>query len=134
VAVIIRRGDDFLLLHRAIDRYWHVIAGVVEDGETFAGAAIRELAEETGLDAALVDLQMPQSYRVPDEMRHEYDAGVTEVAIENFAVVVPSGWEPILNEEHDEYRWLGLTDAVALAHWPETAELFAAIARLKLAS
>ncbi len=46
--MIIRRGDDFLLLHRAIDRYWHVIAGVVEEGETFAGAAVRELVEETG--------------------------------------------------------------------------------------
>jgi dATP pyrophosphohydrolase len=132
--VIIRRDDDFLLLHRAIDRYWHVIAGVVEEGETFAGAAVRELAEETGLVAALADLQMPQSYRVPDEMRDEYATGVNEVAIENFAVVVPSGWEPILNEEHDEYRWLGLTDAVAVAHWPETAEVFAAIARPKLSS
>jgi hypothetical protein len=29
---------------------------------------------------------------------------------------------------------LGLTDAVALAHWPETAEVFAAIARPKLSS
>lgn len=129
--MIIRRGDDFLLLHRAIDRYWHVMAGVVEEGETFAGAAVRELVEETGLDASLVDLQTPQGYRVPDEMRHEYAIGVDEVAIENFAVVVPGGWEPILNEEHDEYRWLSLADAIALAHWPETAEVFAAIARPK---
>jgi ADP-ribose pyrophosphatase YjhB (NUDIX family) len=42
---------------------------VGEAGETFAGAAVRELAEESGLVAALADLQMPQSYRVPDEMR-----------------------------------------------------------------
>lgn len=129
--MIIRRDDAFLLLHRAIDRYWHVIAGVVEEGETFAGAAVRELAEETGLDAALVDLEMPQNYRVPDEMRDEYAPGVNRVAIENFAVVVPAGWEPVLNEEHDEYRWLSLADAIALAHWPETAEVLAAIAKPK---
>jgi 8-oxo-dGTP pyrophosphatase MutT (NUDIX family) len=132
--VIIRRGDEYLLLHRAVDLYWHVIAGVVEDGETFAAAAVRELAEETGLKTTLVDLEMPQAYRVPDELRHEYAPGVDEVAIHNFAVVVPAGWEPTLNEEHDEYRWLNLADAIALAHWPETAEIFVAIARPKLAS
>jgi 8-oxo-dGTP pyrophosphatase MutT (NUDIX family) len=67
-------------------------------------------------------------------MRHEYAPTVREVAIENFVVEVPAGWEPILNEEHDDYRWLSLADAIALAHWPETGEAFAAIARMKLAS
>lgn len=115
-----------------MDRYWHVVAGVVEKGETFASAAARELLEETGLVAAPVDLKMPQVYRVPDAMRHEYEAGVGEVAIENFAVEVPQGWEPILNEEHDEFRWLRLPEAIALTHWPETAEVLAAVASPKL--
>ena len=132
--MFIRGGDQFLLFHRAVENYWHVVAGVVEDGETFGGAAARELHEETGLDAPLLDLRMPQRYRVPDVMRHEYAPGVNEVAIENFAVEVPAGWAPILNEEHDEYRWLSVADAIALAHWPETAEILAAIARPKIAS
>ena len=132
--MFIRRNDDFLLFHRAVDKYWHVVAGVVEDGETFPGAAARELREETGLDAPLLDLGMPQRYRVPEEMRDEYAPGVGEVAIENFAVAVPAGWEPILNEEHDEYRWVSLADAIALAHWPETAAVLAAIARPKISS
>jgi dATP pyrophosphohydrolase len=123
-----------VLFHRAVDRYWHVVAGVVEDGETFAGAAARELLEETGLAAAPVDLEMPQAYRVPEQMRPEYAPTVEVVAIENFVVEVPTGWEPILNEEHDDYRWLSLADAIALAHWPETGEVFAAIARAKLPS
>jgi dATP pyrophosphohydrolase len=130
--VFIRRGDDFLLFHRAVDRYWHVVAGVVEEDETFAGAAARELAEETGLHSALVDLRRPQRYRVPEELRHEYAPGVDDVAIENFAVEVPPGWEPVLNEEHDEYRWLSREEAIAIAHWPETKAVLAAIAAPKL--
>jgi 8-oxo-dGTP pyrophosphatase MutT (NUDIX family) len=39
-----------------------------------------------------------------------------------------------LNEEHDEYRWLSLKEAIALAHWPETVEVLVAIARPKLAT
>lgn len=116
------------MLHRAVDDYWHVVAGVVEDGETFAQAAARELREETGLDAPVADLGAPQSYRVPAEMRTEYLAEVEDVAIENFSVEAPHGWEPVLNEEHDRYRWLSSTEAIAIAYWPETKELLAALA------
>ena len=116
------------MLHRAVDDYWHVVAGVVEKGETFAKAAARELREETGLDAAVIDVRIAQTYRVPEEMRSEYLAGIDEVAIENFAVEVPPGWEPVLNEEHDDYRWLTASEAISIAHWPETKQVLAAVA------
>ena len=116
------------MLHRTIEDYWHVVAGVVEEGETFAQAAGRELREETGLDASPGRARMTQIYVVPDSMRGEYLAGVEHVAIETFAVDVPPAWEPVLNEEHDAYRWLSLSDSIAIAHWPETKEVLAAVA------
>ena len=126
--MIIRRGEQYLMLHRAGDDYWHVVAGVVEEGETFAEAAARELREETGFDASLIDVGIRQSYQVPDDWRSEYLAGVNEVAIETFAVEVPPDWEPVLNEEHDDYRWLTASEAIAIAHWPETKQVLAAVA------
>ena len=117
------------MLHRSVEDYWHVVAGVVEDGETFAEAAARELREETGLEAAVAEVGLRQSYRVPDDLRAEYVRGVQEVAIENFTVRAAAGWEPVLNEEHDRYRWLAPDDAVEIAHWPETKALITAIGR-----
>ena len=133
-AIIVRRGDQFLMLHRVPDDYWHVVAGVVEPDETFAEAAARELLEETGLHAAVADLAMPQSYAVPEMLRHEYGPGVLEVTIGNFSVEVPPEWEPMLNEEHDRYRWCGLSEATLLERWPETIEILAALAAPKLAA
>ena len=117
------------MLHRVVENYWHVVAGVVEEDETFAEAAARELREETGLDAAVIDVRMRQSYRVPDDMRAEYLAGIDEVVIENYTIEVPPGWEPELNDEHDDYRWLNAADAITIAHWAETREVIAFLAR-----
>jgi dATP pyrophosphohydrolase len=114
--VMIRRGDEFLVLLRcdADGGYWHTVAGGVEDGETYAEAAARELAEEVGLVAAPVDLG--QTFVYDDD-----------VEVHAFLVEVPAGWEPTLNAEHDDYRWCRPDEAAALYRWPETKELVRAL-------
>jgi (d)CTP diphosphatase len=109
--IMVRRGGELLVLlrARADGGYWHTVAGGVEEGETYAEAAARELREEIALDAEPVDL----------DTTYWYD----DVRVQAFLVDVPAGWEPTLNEEHDEYRWLAPDDAAALLHWPETREL-----------
>lgn len=58
--VIVRRGDEVLLLLRAntgyMDGYWAVPAGHVELGESAVAAALRELKEEVGLEVEPADL------------------------------------------------------------------------------
>lgn len=135
VAIFIYRGEEFLLARRVPTGFWNVIAGQVEDGESFDAAAARELAEETGLVAAPVDLQLPQTYVIAPNERALYAAGDTTVAIECYAVEAPPSWEPMLNHEHDTYRWCSLEDAVVLAHWPEVkAGLMEAARRLGISA
>jgi 8-oxo-dGTP pyrophosphatase MutT (NUDIX family) len=111
VLVVVRRGNEFLVVHRSPEHeaYWHQIAGGVEDGETFAEAAVRELREETGLDARVDPLDRP----------FQYDG----IRVETFIADAPPDWEPTLDWEHDEYRWLPREEAAELLFWPEPAAL-----------
>jgi len=111
VFIFVRRGEAFLLLLRSERQggYWHGVAGGIEEGESPAEAAARELAEETGLERAPTDLR--RSY--------VYDA----VTVSCFEVEAPEGWEPRLDWEHDEARWCTLDEAAALLYWPEPREV-----------
>lgn len=121
VSVFVHRAGHVLLLKRARDGIWHIPAGVVERGESFSAAAARELEEETGLRAAQVmDLACEQRYRA--EPRSAYAPGVTEVTLENFAVEAHTGWEPVLDDEHTDSRWVPLRSVSPLLHWENTRE------------
>ncbi len=122
VAVFIYRRERYLLLRRMDPRYWHVVAGVVEPGESFPTAAARELAEETGLTAPLTDLGIPAPYAIDPADRAQYGPDVTEVLVHVFAVEAADLWEPVLNEEHDIFRWSSLDDCMALLHWQEAKD------------
>ena len=121
VLIHVRRGDEFLVAHRSADSgsYWHTIAGGVEPGEEWNAAAARELREETGLEAA--GLQPIGEFAYVRES-WESEPGL-HVDVHAFLAVVDPEWEPTLNEEHTEYRWLPRDEAAALLFWPEPAAL-----------
>jgi lipoyl(octanoyl) transferase len=122
VLIAVHRPDDdgprFLVLHRAPWKrgYWHLAGGGVEAGETDAAAAVRELDEETGLRAELVDLG--------DDLAYD---GIT---VHAFAAETPVGWEPTLNDEHDDHRWCSFPEAVELLAYEEPREAIRRAARL----
>ena len=49
--------------------------------------------------------------------------GYLDIHVESFIVDVPPDWEPTLDWEHDEYRWLPREEAAELLFYPEPAAL-----------
>jgi lipoyl(octanoyl) transferase len=126
--IVVRRGSEVLVLHRSPegDAYWHTVAGAVEEGESWAEAAVRELEEEIGLRVPVVDLEREYAYPLAQESersRSRFAPGIEQVVVRCFAVEAPPGWEPTLNEEHDDYRWCSPSAAAELLYWPEPGEL-----------
>ena len=113
VLIVVRRGDEFLVVHRSPenDAYWHR-SPAASRRRAFAEAAVRELQEETGLEAAVPSRSAVRDVRdVRTSVRRR---GVHRRRR-------PGEWEPTLDREHDEYRWLPREEAAELLFWPEPA-------------
>lgn len=95
---------------------WHPVMGHAERGETAVQCARRELDEELGLrrgDPALLGLYALE--QVHPFFIAELDAIVLSP---RFAVEVAPGWQPVLNDEHTDYRWVSSRDVAELFTWP----------------
>ncbi len=102
---------EVLLLERA-DRpgFWQSVTGSQDAGETLRQTAIREVREETGLDAAryeLSDWNLQNIFEIYPVWRHRYATGVTHNTEHVFGLRVPEPL-PIQVEprEHLGSQWL----------------------------
>jgi dihydroneopterin triphosphate diphosphatase len=119
---------ELLLLRRSAGRIlpglWQGVSGSLEPGERVVEGALRELREETGIDAAAVeafyDLDQVNQFHEPTV------DGILSAAV--FAVRIRPGVEATLSHEHDLARWLSPDDALALVVWPAYRESIARIA------
>lgn len=77
-SVAVLRGDRVLLAARGrppLDGVWSLPGGLVDPGETLAEAALRELKEETGVEAELLGLIRPIEFIERDQdggVRHHF--------------------------------------------------------------
>src|SRR3954449_3075046 len=68
-AVVSRKGPDVLLVHRPKYDDWSFPKGKLDPGEHQTSAAVREVAEETGLDIRLGPPLTSQHYEVGNGRR-----------------------------------------------------------------
>ena len=95
--------------------FWQSVTGSVEGDETPLHAAIREVEEETGLDATQYNLQdwrISNVYEIYPHWRHRYAPGVVENREHLFGLKLPSALPVKLEpNEHVRYEWVDWREA-----------------------
>ncbi len=119
LVVIHTAALQVLLLERAPwPGYWQSVTGsLAREDEPFAAAAVREVGEETAIDAtrhALRDWEIENRYEIYPEWRWKYAPGVTHNLERVFGLTVPAPLPVVLSAaEHSHYLWLPWREAAS---------------------
>lgn len=134
--------EDFkvLLMERADKKgFWQSVTGSLEENETPRDAAIREVFEETGIDATqyhVEDWELSHVYEIYAHWRYRYAPDITHNREHIFALKVPASIPIQLSaDEHVQYLWLDWRDAMdKVFSWTnvEAIKKLAEIHQLKL--
>ena len=124
VGVVCLRGEEVLLIKRGTPPrlgQWSVPGGRLEWGETLQGAALRELKEETGVDAELLGL-----IDVIDGVFPARPGG--EITRHYVLIGYAARWtggEPVAGDDAAEARFVSRQEAMTLVEWEETRRVIA---------
>jgi dATP pyrophosphohydrolase len=115
--VVIHTRDLHVLLLERADRpgFWQSVTGSQDAGETLAQTAMREVAEETGIDArtySLSDWNLQNVYEIYPVWRGRYAPGVTHNTEHVFGLELTAPVEVKLSQrEHLAAAWLPWREA-----------------------
>ncbi|MGV9366438.1 NUDIX hydrolase [Amycolatopsis sp. NPDC003731] len=116
---------EVALVHRPRYDDWSFPKGKLDQGETIAEAAVREVREETGFTAVLGRYLVRSAYPVPARN----GSGTVPKTVDYFAAEAVSG-EFAANDEVDELRWLDSIAAEKLLTRPEDVRVLRAFCEL----
>lgn len=125
--VIIHSADGQVLLMERADApgFWQSVTGSQDANETLVQTAIREVREETGLDATrfeLVPWDIENRYEIYERWRHRYAPGVTHNTEHVFGLRLPAPLPVTLApDEHLHAVWLPWEKAAERCFSPSNA-------------
>lgn len=129
LVVIHTAALDVLLIRRSDAGTWQSVTGSKDHpDETFWDTAVREVREETGIDALHVacDLQdwaLENVYDIYPAWRKRYPPGVSRNTERVFGLRVPEGLRIVLSStEHTAHQWLPWREAADRVFSPSNAE------------
>ncbi len=130
LVVVYTRALEVLLIRRAdAQEFWQSVTGSKDHPqERYEDTAVREVWEETGIDAhapgcALQDWQLENVYAIYPEWRHRYAPGTYLNTEHVFGLRVPAATAVRLSpREHVDWRWLPWLEAADLCYSPSNAE------------
>ncbi len=101
--------SEYLLMHRCgeyLNGNWQMVTGSIHTGETAWQAALRELAEETGLT--------PLEFYTVDQIESFYEFTMDKILFGPIflAIVDPVQSVRLSPNEHDSYLWKPLPEAI----------------------
>jgi 8-oxo-dGTP diphosphatase len=120
-AVVVRKGPEVLLVHRPKYDDWSFPKGKLDPGEHVSTCAVREVAEETGLDVRLGPPLATQAYQVRN--------GSVRPKIVNYWVARVVGGDDVStyrpNAEIDAVAWVPLDKAARTLTYERDRETLA---------
>jgi len=130
VLVLIHTPDLRVLLLDRADKpgFWQSVTGSQEEGETLRETAIREVREETGLEAErynLTDWQLSNVYEIYPHWCHRYAPGVMQNTEHIFGLELPGPLPVTLSPlEHLRYEWVDWREAaIRVFSWTNVVAL-----------
>lgn len=116
VLVVVHAGDLVLLLRRKQPfDFWQSVTGSLQDGESHAHAARRELLEETGLagEGTLSYSGVSRQFAIDPRWRKKFAPGIVEnVEFEwRYGLMSPQDVD-INRDEHSAFEWVPVADAI----------------------